>query len=286
MRPARYETDKIPGLDSKKRPRTVIRNAAIALGALISSAAPSLADPEYTDNADRVFEASADFTVATANVHSWKGIHGRSVRDGFKRFMIDSKPDILCGTEGLLGAKDFPSDFFADEDYTTITAPARLLPIKDGSGYGPFIATQYEVESFKVFDLPMSISLSDPAKFLRQRNAIYADLGDAGVICSHLDIDDADNVRQTQAILDFANEQDGPVIWLGDANNPSLFEDIEDANTPPQRSRDLFTFPAHNPILGIDIIRVLNAGEDTEVYYYQTMDIGSDHLAFSASVSL
>ena len=226
---------------------------------------------------------SGDFSVASYNIHAYRGIDGVFDPGRVARVIRELKAEIV-------GLQEIDSLSLQMQKYAGLLSKKAGMEVVLGptkryrTNFGNGLATSCHVKDVRHIDL------SVPGR--RPRAALDIDLLVKGetirVIVAHLGLGIGERRRQIRRLLDiFCAERDRMEIMLGDFNEWVPMLNLHHVHNFFGKSPSRRTFPSFMPVLPLDRIWVRPAESLVSLSTHRTplSRMASDHLPVRAIVS-
>ena len=227
-------------------------------------------------------------TVATYNIHRWRGLDGRRDPERIAEVMMELDADIIglqeldYHTYSRARKREF-DNILHSTGFTVVHGHT----VQQGVGrFGNALLTTHRVLDVR------RLNLSVPGR--EPRGAIDADLEINGekvqVIVTHLGLRAYERKYQVKRLLQLLPEEpDRMVIMLGDFNEWSTMNSrVRSLYAHLGKCRSMRTFPSACPVLPLDRIWVRPAEHlvDLCVHDSPTARVASDHLPLKAAINI
>ena len=224
-----------------------------------------------------------DFSVASYNIHLYRGIDGVSDPERVARVIKELRAEIV-------GLQEIDSLFFKMGNCADLISQKAGMEVVLGptrrkrANFGNALVTSYQVKDVRHVDL--SVAGRSP------RGALDVDLLVKGetirVIVAHLGLGLGERRRQIRRLLEvFCSERDRMEIMLGDFNEWVPMVNLHHVHNVFGKSPSLRTFPSFMPVLPLDRIWVRPAESLVSLSTHKTAlsRMASDHLPVRAIVA-
>ncbi|MDR3568029.1 MAG: endonuclease/exonuclease/phosphatase family protein [Syntrophobacteraceae bacterium] len=223
---------------------------------------------------------NGDFSVASYNIHKYRGIDGVFDPERVARVIKELKAEIL-------GLQEIDSRVFQMKNYAGLLSEKAGMEVVFGptrrkrAKFGNALVTSYQVKDVRHIDL--SVSGRSP------RAALDVDLLSKGetirVIVAHLGLGVGERRRQIGRLLEiFCAQSDRMEIMLGDFNEWVPAVNLHHVHNFFGKSPSLRTFPSFMPVLPLDRIwvRPVEALVSLSTHRTPLSRMASDHLPVRA----
>jgi endonuclease/exonuclease/phosphatase family metal-dependent hydrolase len=231
-----------------------------------------------------VVTEDGDFSVASYNIHLYRGIDGVLDPERVARVIKELRSEIV-------GLQEIDSVFFKTEKCADLISEKAGMEVVLGpsrrrrrASFGNALVTSFQVKDVRYIDLSLAGR--------RPRGALDVDLLVKGetirVIVAHLGLGLWERRMQIRRLLEvFCSERDRMEIMLGDFNEWVPMVNLHHVHNFFGKSPSLRTFPSFMPVLPLDRIWVRPSQSLVSLSTHRTplSRMASDHLPLRAVVT-